>query len=179
MKRCIVFMLILTLVSFGAGSVIAKEIKNGEPVNKSKANSVIKLDEKGRFADQKDGTIFDSHTRLEWVKDGISVSQIFDKVFGKVKKGETRTITGEIFMQYVKQLSIGKHSDWRIPTEKEMETLLSGDRFPLGGSMDWFLYFFNQEEGLLASTALRSSSNTEPANKGLWPVRGPLPSSSK
>lgn len=132
-------------------------------------NNVRYLDKQNRLIDRLDGTIFDSQTKLEWIKNGISLSKIFEIL----KTGEGVDIAKEV-SKYVNELSFAGHSDWRIPTEKELEFLLEGDHFPLDGSMDWFLHSLTEKEGLLASTALRNSSNTSTENKGLWLVRGPL-----
>jgi len=62
-----------------------------------------------RFQDQGDGTILDTQTNLVWEK-------------------ECRKLTWNEATRYAKNLVLGGHSDWRLPSYRDLQTLLSLDR---------------------------------------------------
>ena len=64
-----------------------------------------------RFVDNGDGTITDNETGLMWQQDDESTERSFHDALG-----------------YYLSLTLGGHSDWRLPSLEELESLLSLDR---------------------------------------------------
>lgn len=61
-----------------------------------------------RFVDNSDGTVTDSLTGLAWTKNANLAGT---------------TMTWQQALEYVKTLTTGGHSDWRLPNEKELSSL--------------------------------------------------------
>ncbi|MBN2109324.1 MAG: DUF1566 domain-containing protein [Deltaproteobacteria bacterium] len=61
-----------------------------------------------RFEDNSDGTVTDSLTGLEWTKNAYLAGA---------------TMTWQQALDYVKTLTTGSHSDWRLPNERELRSL--------------------------------------------------------
>ena len=73
-----------------------------------KAKKTIKTK---RFIDNKDGTVSDNETGLMWAQEGSPERLTF-------KEAE----------KYYKELNLGKHKDWRLPTLKELISIVDYDR---------------------------------------------------
>ncbi len=65
-----------------------------------------------RFIDKGDETIMDNLTGLMWTKD----ANLGDKM------------TWNEFLDYTKKLTIGGYDDWRLPSAKELESLVDLER---------------------------------------------------
>ncbi len=64
-----------------------------------------------RFVDNGDGTVTDQLTGLMWIKD------------------ETAQMTWQAALDYVKTLSTGSHTDWRLPNVEEMRSLVDNSQY--------------------------------------------------
>lgn len=86
---------VLTFVSNMAESAAQKEIQAGKPVFASA----------GRFVDNGDGTVTDTKRSLVWQK-----------------CDNGKEVTFEQALEYCRNLSLGGHSDWRLPKPEEVDT---------------------------------------------------------
>ena len=59
------------------------------------------------FTDNGDGTVTDNTTGLMWQKQDDGVRRTWDQA-----------------LEYCKGLSLGGHSDWRLPTVKELQSIV-------------------------------------------------------
>jgi hypothetical protein len=96
-----------------------------------------------RFVDNSDDMVTDSLTGLEWTKNANLVGA---------------TMTWQQALDYVKTLTTGGHSDWRLPNEKELRSLVDYSKYspalPTGHP------FTNvQSDGYWSSTSGANSTN--------------------
>ena len=115
------------VIFFGFGSGIAKSMKTGRLViavrggNKDFGSAVLT-----RFTDNGDGTVTDSVTGLMW------------------QQGENERASQAEAAEICRGMTLGGYSDWRLPTIKELNTILNVDF--TGGS--WYFKDFFPAEGL-------------------------------
>ena len=86
---------VLTFLSNMAESAAQKEIQVEKPAFASA----------GRFVDNGDGTVTDTKRNLMWQK-----------------SDNGKEVTFEQALEYCRNLSLGGHSDWRLPKPEELET---------------------------------------------------------
>ena len=85
-----------------------------ERVFSEKLNEVIPK----RFIGNKDNTVTDTKTGLTWIKDHKILGGNFDK-----------TMTYEEAIKACRELDIGDHKDWRLPTREELLTIVDLTRY--------------------------------------------------
>ncbi len=81
-------------------------------VEENKAPTVVKSSD-SRFLDSGDGTIFDSKTKLMWMKED----------FWQIKSKWVNWYTATEFSQRTNHKKFAGYSDWRLPTPEEALTL--------------------------------------------------------
>jgi hypothetical protein len=70
-----------------------------------------------------DTTINDTKTGLVWPKKGFSVEDILFGVFPETKAGESQTLNITIIKKFLKEIKISGIEGWRLPGEKDMDSL--------------------------------------------------------
>ncbi|MFC1868124.1 DUF1566 domain-containing protein [Thermodesulfobacteriota bacterium] len=95
------------------------EIEKVPPVTVPEEEGAVRASipelKKGRFVDNKDGTITDTKTNLMWIKNGWKID-----FFSAVKWPEAK--------RKCEKFKHGGYADWRLPTVKEWKSLLDKDR---------------------------------------------------
>jgi hypothetical protein len=122
-----------------------------------------------RFVDNSDGTVTDSLTSLEWTKNAYLAGT---------------TMAWQQALDYVKTLTTGGHSDWRLPNEKELRSLADYSKsFPALPTGHPFTnvqsnYYWSSTSGVCyPSVALLGASNgyfyfsNKTDGYFVWPVR--------
>jgi len=71
--------------------------------------------------DNKDGVVMDTETVLTWQQGAVS-----------------KKYTWEGALKYCQNLSLAGYSDWRLPTIKELRTIVDKSRFALAINIDYF-----------------------------------------
>ncbi|MCP4132937.1 MAG: DUF1566 domain-containing protein [bacterium] len=77
---------------------------------------------KNNFKDNKDGTITDNATGLTWMKVDSGHLRAGSKKNGKLDWLEA--------LQWAENLTYAKHSDWRLPNAKELQSIVDYSRSP-------------------------------------------------
>ena len=76
------------------------------------------------FTDNNNGTITDNQTGLMWLKNANEAGAMTWK-----NANEAGAMTWKNAMLWTKHLTYGQHSDWRLPTRFELESLLDYSQF--------------------------------------------------
>jgi len=131
-----------------------------------------------RFTDHGDGTVTDNLTRLEWVKAPRSLSGIS----GRMSWGSA--------VDYCRNLNYRGHSDWRLPSRKELMSLIDCGRHdpplpaehPFLGLQDSWFHWSGTTRAFWATGyawVVKTTSNGGVYAKekrynmaDVWPVRG-------
>lgn len=75
-----------------------------------------------KFIDNKDGTITDRATGLTWMKR--------DSGFSKAGRNKNGGLDWPEALEWAEKLKLAGHDDWRLPTAKELQTILDYTRSP-------------------------------------------------
>jgi hypothetical protein len=70
-----------------------------------------------------DTTINDTETGLVWSKSGFSVSDILRGVYPMANPGENYTLNNGVIRKFLEKIKAEDKIDWRLPTEKDTESL--------------------------------------------------------
>jgi len=70
-----------------------------------------------------DTTINDTKTGLVWLKEGFSANDILRSVFPDTKAEESQTLNNGVIKKFLEKIKTAGRKDWRLPTEKDMESL--------------------------------------------------------
>jgi hypothetical protein len=94
------------------------EIFGGQILSLTEEKPELKLSNDPRFQDNKDGTITDFEEKLMWKK--IDIYQ--------EKKIWINWDDAQIFIEKFNKEAYASHSDWRLPTRRELESLYEEDK---------------------------------------------------
>lgn len=113
MRKLLLLTLLTTLSAHGADKIITDPEKLREITDKYRSDPSRPND----FIPQGDGTVIDKRTGLQWMR--CSMGQTWT---GKTCAGEPKKYQWQAAMD-LKETFAG-HSDWRLPTVEELETLV-------------------------------------------------------
>ena len=88
-----------------------------------------------RFIDNKDGTVTDTDTNLMWQKDTAPDKYAWEKA-----------------VKYCRELELGGHNDWRLPTVHELHSIIDYSRInpatdPIFGAKSSYYWSFTPYAG--------------------------------
>jgi hypothetical protein len=82
-------------------------------------NDMLDSSVKGDFIDQGNGTVIDNQTGLQWMRCELGQTWI-----GRTCTGESKAYKWQAALDKAKSISYASYSDWRVPTIKELQSLV-------------------------------------------------------